>query len=79
MPKSKSKRRRYQPPPKPKPKPSPPWVGVLFFLLVGVGFVAILARFFLSGVWPSVFDSQWPLVGGLVLIAAGFAVSTRWR
>jgi cell division protein CrgA len=79
MPKSKSKRKRYQPPPKPKPKPSPPWVGALFFTLIGVGFVMILARFILSGVWPKLFDSQWPLVGGLALIAAAFVVSTRWR
>jgi Cell division protein CrgA len=79
MPKSKSKRRRYQPPPKPKPKPSPPWVGVLFFVLMGIGFLAIIARFALPGVWPTVFDNQWPIVGGLLLIAVAFAVSTRWR
>jgi hypothetical protein len=79
MPKSKSKRKRYQPPPKPRPKPSPPWVGALFFTLLSVGFLAILARFFLSGVWPKLFDTQWPLVGGLGLIAAAFVVSTRWH
>jgi hypothetical protein len=78
MPKSKSKRRRYQPPPKPKPKPSPRWVGALFFALLGLGFLVILARFVLSGVVPQL-DSQWPLVAGLGLIAGAFVVSTRWH
>jgi hypothetical protein len=78
MPKSKSKRRRYQPPPKPNPPPSPRWVPVVFFTMLGLGFVAILARYALPGV-ILFFDNDWFLWGGLGLMAAAFVVATRWR
>jgi hypothetical protein len=78
VPKSKSKRRRYQPPPKPKPKPSPAWVGALFFTLLALGFLVILARFMLPGIVPWL-DNQWALAAGLALIAVAFVVSTHWH
>jgi hypothetical protein len=77
MPKSKSKRRRYVPPPKPKPKPSPRWVGVLFFTLLGLGFVIILGKF-IPGI-DFLSEAQWPIFAGLGMIAAAFIVSTQWR
>jgi hypothetical protein len=78
MPKSKSKRRRYQPPPKPKPKPSGPIVPIAFWTLLLLGFLLIVARFALSSVF-TVFEAGWPLIAGLLMIAAAFAVATRWR
>lgn len=77
MPKSKSKRRRYVPPPKPKPKPSPRWVGVVFFILLGLGFVTILGKF-IPGI-DFLSEAQWPIFAGLGMIAAAFIVSTQWR
>ncbi|MBW3588104.1 MAG: cell division protein CrgA [Actinobacteria bacterium] len=78
MPKSKSKRRKYQPPPKAKPPPSPAWVPVLFFIFLGVGFLIIIARYALPGVF-SFFDKDYFLWIGLLLIAGAFGVSTQWR
>ncbi|MGH2772520.1 MAG: cell division protein CrgA [Actinomycetota bacterium] len=78
MPKSKSKRTRYVPPPKPKPKPSPRWVPVLFFVLLGLGFAAILCRYILAGT-VDLFDNDWFMWGGLLSIFGGFAVATQWR
>jgi TRAP-type mannitol/chloroaromatic compound transport system permease small subunit len=78
MPKSKSKRRRYQPPAKPKPPPSPRWVPILFFVFLGVGFTAMLARYILSSV-VGFFDSDWLIYGGLLLVGAAFGVATQWR
>lgn len=78
MPKSKSKRRRYQPPPKPKPPPSPAWVPVLVFTFIILGFLVILGRYILAST-ISIFDNNLTIAVGLVLIAAGFGVSTRWR
>jgi hypothetical protein len=78
VPQSRSKRRRYQPPPKPKPPPSAPWVPVLFFVLLGLGFVVILARYIFSATLPFL-DQPWILFVGLALIAAAFVVATRWR
>src|SRR5665809_119892 len=56
MPRSKSKRKQFQhqPPPKPKPKTSPPWVGWLFFGLMGAGVGLILAFYV---VWQG--DGHW--------------------
>jgi len=80
MPRSKSKRNRYVPPPKPKPKPSPPWVPVLFFSFLAIGFVSILARYILGGSGiVTLLDTDWFLWGGLGLIAAAFGVATQWR
>ena len=78
MPVSKSKRRRYQPPPKPKPAPSPPWVGILFFGFLALGFAVILARYVLS-TSVGVFDKDYWIWIGLGLIAAAFTVATQWR
>lgn len=75
MPKSKSKRKQFQhqPPPKPKPKTSPPWMGWLFFGLMGVGVGLILAFYV---VWQG--DGPWLFVG-LGLILAAFVVATQWH
>ncbi|MBA2427547.1 MAG: cell division protein CrgA [Actinobacteria bacterium] len=76
MPKSKSKRRRPQPPPKPKPKKSPPWVGALFFVLLGLG-VAVIILNYLSLVPGGTRPVN--LFIGLGLMAAAFVVATRWH
>jgi Cell division protein CrgA len=75
MPKSKSKRRQFQhqPPPKPKPKTSSPWVGWLFFGLMGAG-VGLILAFYIA--WKG--DGPWLFVG-LGLILAAFVVATRWH
>lgn len=76
MPKSKSKRTRRQPPPKPKPKRSSPWVGALFFSLMGLGVVTIIAHYL--GVLPG-HQQPWQLWAGLGLISASFIVATQWH
>jgi phosphatidylglycerophosphate synthase len=73
MPKSRSKRQRRQPPPKPKPKQSPPWVGALFFVLMGAGVIAIIYNYVSGG------GHAWLLWVGLGLIALAFVVSTQWH
>jgi len=75
MPKSKSKRKQFQqqPPPKPKPKTSPPWVGWLFFALMGIGVGLILAYYVAFGG-----SGPWLFVG-LGLITASFVVATQWH
>src|ERR1700730_3123337 len=78
MPVSKSKRRRYQPPPKPKHPPSAAWVPVLFFALLGLGVVVILARYILSGS-VGFFDKDYMIWIGLLLIAVAFGVATQWH
>jgi hypothetical protein len=74
MPKSRSKRRPHHPPPKPKPKRSADWVGVLFFLLLGVGVLIIVGNY--VGLFGD--TSNWRLWYGLGLIAASFIVATQW-
>ncbi|MGH2705766.1 MAG: cell division protein CrgA [Actinomycetota bacterium] len=78
MPRSRSKRRRYQPPPKPKPPPSPPWIPVLVFGFIILGFLVILGRYVLS-TSVNLFNNNWVIGAGLACIAAGFGVATRWR
>jgi hypothetical protein len=52
--------------------PSPTWYVALMAGLMGVGVVAVLARF--------VFQlPQYWLIGGLVAIAAGFLMTTNYR
>jgi hypothetical protein len=77
MPVSKSKRKRYQPPPKKKPEPSPRWVPVVFFILLGAGFLTIVARYVGSGV--TFLNKDYLIWVGLGLIAAAFTVATQWR
>jgi hypothetical protein len=57
---------------------SPPWYGalVLILLLVGVATIVINYLAHLPGV---AHGSPWGLVGGLVLIFAGFLMATRYR
>jgi hypothetical protein len=76
MPKSRSKRGKRQPPPKEKPKQSPLWVGVLFFTLIGVGVVVIIAHYL--GALPGG-TLAYQLWVGLGLIAASFVVATQWH
>ncbi len=52
--------------------PSPRWYVVTMAALMGVGLVLVLLRFVLG------LDQLW-LVGGLVLIAAGFLMTTGYR
>ena len=76
MPKSRSKRKKRQPPPKAKPKKSPPWVGILFFVLLGSGVTIIITNYF------GLYDDQTSnprLFYGLGLIAGSFIVATRWH
>ena len=54
------------------------WVPVLFFTFLGIGFLIIIARYALSGVW-GIFDKDYILWVGLGLIAAAFGVATQWR
>jgi hypothetical protein len=75
MPKSRSKRVRRQPPPKAKPKQSPPWVGALFFFLLGVGVISIVGNY--VGVFGATDNLK--LWFGLLLMAAAFGVATRWH
>lgn len=76
MPKSKSKRVTRQPPPKPNPKVSPPWVGALFFALIGAGVIVIVTHYL--GVLPGG-TQTYQLFLGLGLIAASFVVATQWH
>ncbi|HEU4480862.1 MAG TPA: cell division protein CrgA [Actinomycetota bacterium] len=73
MPKSRSKRVQRQPPPKPKPKTSPWWVGALFFGLLGLGVIVIIAHYLAGGTSP------YQLWVGLGLIALSFVVATQWH
>ena len=78
------KRPRHQAPPK-NPTPSPPWVPRL-----GVGLLLLGVVLILLGYVPAIRQSSviaglpwiganWTLVGGFVLLTAGFGVLTRWR
>jgi hypothetical protein len=76
MPKSRSKRARPQPPPKAKPKQSPPWVGALFFLLMGAGIVTIVSHYL--GILPGG-TQPYQLWVGLGMISGSFLVATQWH
>ena len=53
-------------------EPSPTWYVALMSGLMGLGVLAVLARF--------IFDqNQFFLIGGLVAIAAGFLMTTNFR
>ena len=51
---------------------------MLFFVLLGLGFAAILCRYILAGT-VDLFDNDWFMWGGLLSIFGGFAVATQWR
>jgi hypothetical protein len=58
---------------------SPPWVAPLMVGLFVVGLVWICA-WYIAPDAPVLSDlGFWNLVGGFVLIALGFVVSTKWR
>lgn len=76
MPKSRSKRVRRQPPPKAKPKTSPPWVGGVFFALLGAGVIVIVAHYL--GALPGG-TQPYQLWVGLGLISGSFVVATQWH
>jgi hypothetical protein len=67
---------RYTPPIPRSVKVSPKWMGPLILtLLVGGAFIIVLNYFNVMPAGPS----NWYLVGGIVLIALGFVVATRYR
>jgi predicted membrane channel-forming protein YqfA (hemolysin III family) len=76
MPKSRSKRKTTQPPPKAKPKKSPAWVGIMFFILLGLGVLLIIVNYL--GILPGGTRPIW-LFGGLGAMAAAFVLATQWR
>lgn len=76
MPRSRSKRRPAHPPPKPKPKQSPAWVGVMFFVLLGLGVLLIIVNYL--GALPGGTQPIW-LLAGLGSMAAAFLLATQWR
>ncbi|MGH8957195.1 MAG: cell division protein CrgA [Acidimicrobiia bacterium] len=53
-------------------EPSPTWYVALMSGLMGLGVLAVLARFIFN--W-----SQFWLIGGLVAIAVGFLMTTNFR
>ena len=53
-------------------EPSPTWYVVLMSGLMGLGVLAVLARFIFN--W-----NQFWLIGGLVAIAVGFLMTTNFR
>ena len=75
MPKSRSKRVRRQPPPKAKPKRSAPWVGALFFTLLGAGVIIIVGNYI--GLFGATDNAK--LWYGLLLVAGAFGVATQWH
>ena len=66
---------RYTAPTPQSAKVSPPWWGPVFLILLVIGVLVILLNYL------SVFGtpSGWALLIGLVIIAAGFAMATRYR
>lgn len=83
--KNKSRKRKHQKQPSKNPEPSPPWVprvgvGLLLVgvLLILLGYVpAIRTASFVQGLpW---LGANWTLVGGFVVLTAGFGVLTQWR
>ena len=67
---------RYTPPIPRNVKKSPRWHGVtILVLLVGGGLMIILNYFKALPASPT----NWYLLGGIALIAGGFALATRYR
>ncbi|HZE06444.1 MAG TPA: cell division protein CrgA [Solirubrobacteraceae bacterium] len=67
---------RYTPPIPRSKKVSPKWMGPLILVLLIGGALMIVLNYF--NVLPSG-PSDWYLLGGIVLIAAGFVTATRYR
>jgi len=67
---------RYTPPIPRSKKVSPKWMGPLILALLIVGALTIVFNYF--NVMPGA-PSNWYLVGGIVLIAGGFVVATRYH
>ncbi len=57
-----------------KPKPSPPWVPITGVTLILLGVVVVIVNYI-----PGLIESNIVLVGGFVLIAAGFVFLTQWH
>jgi len=67
---------RYTPPIPRSVKVSPKWMGPLILvLLIGGGLLIVLNYFNVLPAGPS----NWYLVGGIIMIAAGFIVATRFH
>jgi hypothetical protein len=90
MPESKHRRKnrtrprpRHVEPPQRRPTPSPTWVPATAVTLLVVGVVVIIVGY-LDPVQEATrnlpaLQSNWPLVGGFVLLTVGFGFLTRWR
>lgn len=69
--------------PEKKPASSPTWVPATGTALLILGVVVILVGYLdevqnITGGWP-LLGTNWGLVGGFLLIIAGFGFLTRWR
>ncbi len=60
--------------PQVKPKPSPRWVPAVGLSLIALGLLVILVNYL-----PGLFETNWLLLVGLVLMTAGFILLTTWR
>lgn len=90
MPKSKHRRKnknrprpRNVAPQKVNPPPSPDWIPKVGTGLLLLGVLIILLGYLdpvqeMTTGWPGL-RSNWPLVGGLVVLSTGFGFLTRWR
>lgn len=67
---------RYTPPIPRSVKVSPKWMGPLILVLLLLGALTIVLNYF--NVLPAG-PSDWYLLVGIVLIAAGFVTATRYR
>lgn len=83
--KNKNRKRPRHEAPQKNPAPSPAWVPRL-----GVGLLLLGVVLILLGYVPAIRSSRviaglpwiganWTLVGGFILLTAGFGVLTRWR
>ena len=67
---------RYTPPIPKEFKVSPRWVPILMFTLLGLGMLMIVTNYL--GILPGGAQNGY-LIGGLVLITAGFITATRYH
>jgi Cell division protein CrgA len=67
---------RYTPPVPRSVKVSPKWMGVLILALLLLGALVIVLNYF--NVLPAS-PTDWYLLAGILMIAAGFIVATRYR